>query len=442
MKHLSLTLFSLLLLSSSVFGASLSSQATSSSLIVYNAGIGLVHEQRNLDLDKDDRQIIYENVATSIDADSVNINLPESVTLLSQQYHFDKLSIYKLLDAHIGKKVKLKDKEVILLSHSGVNALVKDVNNDIVSVLSKDIVFEKIPSSLFTKPSLVFNIDAKSSLKTEMQMEYLVKNISWQSNYILNVNEKKADLLGWISIDNTSGKAYKNTQLHVLAGDINIAKKVQTKNRYERAVNLMSDATNVFHQSYEGYHLYSVPFKLDINNGKTQIKFISKKSIPIVHKYTSIMTNPLYLNTQINHNVMQSLEIQKLNFALPKGTVRTYSKLKEQTVLLGEASLNHTPINTPLSIKVGSNFDIKVKETIQQRSNTKSFLDSSVLYSLENNSDDKKTLELLIPFNKNSTSTIETSHEYAFVQGNQLSFKVDLDAKDAKNILVRFRSRR
>ncbi len=443
MKKLSLSITSLLLLTSSLFSATLSSKPTNSSLIVYNGGIGLVHEQRELILNRGDKQIVYKGVASTIETDSVNVALPDSVALFSQQYRFDKLTMSKLLDAHIGEVVKVDEKNVTLLSHEGNSAIIKNEKDLISLVKTKEIIFKTIPSSLITKPSLVWNIDAKKSLTTQMDIDYLIKNLSWKSDYILNLHGKKADLSGWITIDNRSGKAYKETTLHVLAGDINRAHKARPEQRYAKSMALMQDASAVGHKAHEGYHFYSIPFKVNLaNNEKTQIKFITQNSIPIERRYSSRVSNPLYLHTERKHSVTQYIEIKELNFPLPKGIVRTYSKLNKQNILLGESSLSHTPKKTPIKLTLGKNFDLKVKETIKERSDDKRYFDATVLYTLKNSSDEKKTIELLIPFNKNSTSSVDTDKRYKFKNGNQLSFKIILNPQKEEEFKVRFRSKR
>ncbi|MDA3907656.1 MAG: hypothetical protein PF437_01075 [Sulfurimonas sp.] len=442
MQKLPLLSTSLLLLSSSLLASSLSQKPISSSLIIYNGGIGLVHEEKKLSLKKGDKQIVYKGVASTIETDSVNVALPESVTLYSQQYRFDKLTMSKLLDAHIGEKVKVNKKNVTLLSHSGASSLVKDSSSEIISVLSKDIIFETIPDSLITKPSLVWNIDAKKSLETKMDIDYLIKNLSWKSDYILNLYGDKADLSGWITIDNRSGKAYEDTKLYVLAGDINRAKEPKPQYRYEKAM-VMQTAPEVSHQAHEGYHFYTIPFKVNLaNNEKTQIKFITKNAVPIKRRYQVSVSNPLYLHSEQKHSVSQYIEINKLDFPLPKGVVRTYSKLNKKNILLGESSISHTPKDTPINLTLGKNFDLSVKESINKRSDTKEYLEASVLYSIKNSSDEKKILELLIPFNKNSTSSVKTSKDYKFKQGTKLSFKIVVDSSKTETFQVIFRSKR
>jgi hypothetical protein len=442
-----LVLGSFLLLSSSVFAATLS-KPISSSLIIYNNGIGLVHEKRSLRINRGDKEIVYSGVASTINTETVNITLPSSIKLYSQQYRFDRLNLSKLLDAHINKQVVLKQKDkakqiVTLLSHSGSNAILKDANGMIISASTKDIKFDSVPDTLLTKPSLVWNVDAQKDLRTTMQIDYLIGDLSWKSNYILNVYEDDADLIGWITLDNHSGKAYKNTTLHLLAGDINRARQPRIQRRYVKAVAMMDAAPEVAHQSFEGYHFYTIPFKVNLaNNEETQIKFITQNNISIKRKYKSNLSNPLYLHSQRKHSVSQYIELEGLDEVLPKGVIRTYSKLDAQNVLLGESSISHTPKDTPIKLTIGRNFDVKVKETIRSRDDNKYYLEASVVYEVKNTSQEQKTIELLIPFNRDKSSTIQTSQPYKFKYGNKISFEIEVDAQTTTSFKVNFRAKR
>ena len=375
MKKISLALIPTLLLIGNLNAATLSEKIKNSSLIVYNGNIGLVHEERALSVNKGDTSITYKGVASTINTDSVNIQLSDSINLYSQQYRFDKLTLGKLLQAHIGKKVQvrvLKDAKnfkvisATLLSNDGSNSLVKTTKNEIVSVASNAIIFKSIPKELITKPSLVWNIKASKNVNTTMKIDYLISNIDWKSDYVLNLHKDSADLTGWITLNNRSGKKFENTELNVLAGDINRAQR-EPKVRYAKAMPVMEMASNnsVAHVAHEGYHFYSVPFKVNIaNNEKTQIKFIRKKGIHAQRTYVANMTNPSYMRGQNERGVTQFVNLKGLDLPLPKGVVRTYSKLGSKNILLGESNLKHTPKESPIKLKVGKNFDVKVKETI------------------------------------------------------------------------------
>jgi hypothetical protein len=449
MKLLSLGILSTLLLSTTSFGASLNKEIKNSALVIYNNSLGLVHEERSLEVKKSDTNIVYEGVANTIDTDSVNIKLADSIHLNSQQYRFDKLTPQKLLDAHIGKSINvkvLKDPKsfktikATLMSNSANTALVRLSNSKIISVDTKDIIFKNIPKELITKPSLVWNITADKDLKTDLELDYLINNISWKSDYILNLTKDTAHLSGWISIDNRSGKNFENTQLNVLAGDINLERDVI----YQKNKNyLIAETAPVQHQSHEGYHIYSLPFKINLaNNEKTQIKFIDKSDIKIDRIYNAMLTHPLYASGQTNHDVTQYVHIKGLDVALPKGVVRTYSKLTKQNILLAQTRIAHTPKNSPIELKIGTNFDIKVKQTVIKKADDKFHLNSTLEYEVSNFSDEEKSITLQIPFNTHKDSKIKTKVPYKIQKGNLVTFTLSIPAQSSKKIHANFISKK
>ena len=442
MKKLVLIIISNLALLTTLNAATLSKTPKTNSLIVYNSNIGLVHEERALSLKRSDKFIVYKGVANTINTESVNVELPKGVTLSSQQYRYDRLTQQKLLDAFIGKRVLVDEKGVTLLSSAGSRCIVKNSSDLIKTVDAKDIVFETIPSTLITKPSLVWNVKSSKDVNADMKIDYLIKNISWSSNYILNLKKDRADLSAWISINNHSGKAFKDTELYVLAGDINRARRDRpvTNMSYMRAV---SDKMAVKEEAHEGYHFYTIPFKVNLaNNEKTQIKFIDEKGVKFSRKYSARLQNPLYLKGKILADVSQYIKLEKLNIPLPKGVVRTYSKLKKTSILLGETNLKHTPKNTPIELLIGKNFDVKVTQTQLKRADNKRYFNVDVKYTLKNDSDEDKTIKLLIPFNKNINSKIETDKKYRYTKGNLVTFTLKVTANTTESFKVNFQSKK
>ena len=453
MKKLSIALISSILTTSILLGSSLSQNSTSSSLIIYNSNVGLVHENRELNVKKNDKEIIYGDVASTINTDSVNVDLPKGVSLFSQQYRFDKLTQKKLLDAHIDKRVDvkvMKDSKnfkiipATLLSNDGKISIIRTKEKNILTVDSKDIIFKNIPSELITKPSLVWNVKAKSNIKSEMSIDYLISQIGWKSNYILNLKKDKANLSGWITINNRSGKSFKEINLHVLAGDINRARQPRENYRVAKSMQMMADsAPKVAHQAHEGYHFYTIPFKVNLaNNEKTQIKFITLNNIDVKRKYSATMYNPNYLQGEMKHDVTQHITLKGLKLPLPKGVVRSYSKLGDTNILLGESSLKHTPKDTPISLKLGKNFDVKVKETVIKRDDNRWQFSADINYSVKNSSNESKTVEILVPFNKNSSSEVESTQRYTYTKGNLVTFILVVKPQSTKEFKVHFKTKK
>jgi hypothetical protein len=448
--HLSVLSISVLLTSSLLSASSLALQPSSSSLVVYNSDIGLVHETRELLLDKGKQSLVYPDVASSVQTDSVNVMFPNGVTLYSQQYRFDQIDASKLAQAHLGREVKfylqtgsdLLFKSGTLLS-ADPQAVVKTAQDEIFTIPVSALIFSEIPKELITKPSLVWNIDAPHKSTTTLSLDYLINSISWKSDYILNLSKDSADLSGWITINNRSGKAFKETKLSVLAGDINRVKAVD--NRIYMAKALLSEAeTAVVESSREGYHLYQIPFAVTLaNNEKTQIKFLDIKKIPIERKYDVQLNNPFYTQGEIKHSVNQYLEIKSLDNPLPMGTIRSYSKEQETTLLLGESRIEHTPQHEKIKVALGMNFDLLVNEKLISTNSDRYYLDTKVSYELVNRSKEPKMVQLLIPFEKreDAQSIVDSSEKYYWKSGNLLAFDLLIKADSKKIFDVHYRNK-
>ena len=444
MKNITLSTIILLLAASSTYAATLSEKPTTNSLVVYNSNIGLVHEQRKLSLDTKDTFIVYKDVASSIDTDSVNVKLPSGVTLYSQQYHYDKLTRAKLLEAFIGKEVMVGKDKVTLLSYGGISCIIKTADNLIKSVNAQDIIFDAIPKALITKPSLVWNIKSEKVYdNAAMDLDYLIQNISWKSNYVLNLKGDTANLSGWISLKNDSGKAFRDINLYLLAGGINRVQNGRVRPQPRMMKMMMAESTAVREQAHEGYHFYTVPFKVNLANKETtQIKFMSEKLHNISRKYRVFLSNPLYLRGVSERGVNQFVSFKGLDKPLPEGVVRTYSKLQNTSILLGESAIKHTPKNTPMQLKLGENFDLKVKQTLLKRDDNRETFNVDVQYKIKNASEQDKRVTLLIPFNRHKYSSIDTKQKYKFTKGNMVTFHVKVKANASKSFRVHFESKK
>ena len=73
----------------------------------------------------------------------------------------------------------------------------------------------EIPENLIAKPTLTWLYDNTSKASHDIEVSYLTSNISWKADYVLLINQDdtKSDLSGWVSLDNRSGTTYKDAKL-------------------------------------------------------------------------------------------------------------------------------------------------------------------------------------------------------------------------------------
>ena len=440
------------LLCSALHATTLSPTLKANTLVVYNSNMGLVHEERSVTLQKGKQTLHYPDVASTVETDSVNVVFPSGVKLFSQKYKYDKITLQKLLLAHIDKEVEVrvyhskedfKLKKATLLSAEG-RVLLRLENGKIIQASAEDVLFSSIPDTLITKPSLLWDITSSKKVEGRLELDYIINKIHWKSDYVLKVDKNSADLSGWVTLTNNSGKAFKDVSLKVLAGDVsrNYAKRAQRERMY---VAKAAQSDGVREVSHEGYHLYTIPFRVDLaNKEKTQIKFINESGIDILRRYDVQLNSPAWLNAEQKHKVNQYIEFKDLPKALPQGTVRTYSSVEGSTVLLGINAIAHTPKKEKISLQIGKHFDLLVKETNLQRSETKKHYEASVKYSITNRSDTNKKVELLVPFRKVSAleSIVKTDMKHEYKDGNTLKFLVHVKADSVREFIVKYRNRR
>jgi hypothetical protein len=426
--------------------ATLSNTPENRSLIIYNSGIGLVHETRHLSIHKGPQSIVYPGIATTVKTDSVQVKLPAGVTLYSQQYRFDKIMLSKILQAHIGKTVHFTSDNKALRSGTllAANPPVVQTQRVIESGMDAgDFIFDTIPDTLMLRPSLVWNVNATGPVDGELGLDYLLSNIRWKSDYVLNLHENTADLTGWITVDNRSGKRFEQIRLHFLVGDIN---RANIPLRYAEAMvyDKRTAAMPVATKAVEGYHLYSVPFDVTLaDNEKTQIKFIDQPRHRFEKSYSALMPSPFALYSEQKVPVTQSLKLSKFSVALPGGIVRTYSEVNGTTVLLGETHVPNTPKDENVTLRLGTNFDIVAKNKLVSRSDDSRYYRSTVAYSVANHSNGAKTVRVTVPGVINDTrngATVDTREPFTRIDGNTITFSITLGANDTYRWKVGYRA--
>jgi hypothetical protein len=192
------------------------------------------------------------DVAAQIIPASVHIKSladPGTLRVLEQNYEYDLLNPQKLLDKYVGREVKLYTKNpyterdelvtATLLSNNGQPIF--RINDEITFGHPGRIIFPGVPENLNAKPTLVWMLENSLPSSQKIEASYLTNGINWRSDYVVTLNDKddRADLSGWVTIDNRSGATYRNAKLKLVAGDVN---RVKDKREYEDRMTRVAEA--------------------------------------------------------------------------------------------------------------------------------------------------------------------------------------------------------
>jgi len=352
---------------------------------IYNVNLGLVKDQREIRLPQGIRELRFMDVASEIIPTSVYIRSlidPQSLQILEQNYEYDLLNPQKLLDKYVGKQVKLYYKnpytereEIVtatLLSNNG--GPIFKIGDEITFGYPGRIIFPEVPDSLISKPTLVWLVENNLPESQRIETSYLTNGINWLADYVVTLNDKddRADLSGWVTISNKSGATYSNAKLKLVAGDVN---RVEDEREYKdkmlrAAMKEARPAGPQFKQEeFFEYHIYTLQRPATIKQNQTkQISLVTADNIPVKKELLFYGARFYYRNrhgTMISNQkvgVFVEIENKKANslgIPLPKGKIRVYKHDKEGSLqFVGEDSIDHTPKDEKVRIKLGDAFDV------------------------------------------------------------------------------------
>jgi hypothetical protein len=355
------------------------------SLTIYNTNLGLVKDQRQLKLPKGVSDLRFMGVASQIIPTSVHIKSlvnPGSLQVLEQNYEYDLLNPQKLLDKFVGKEVKLFTKnpytereEVVtatLLSNNG--GPIFKIGDEITYGHPGRVIFPGVPEDLMAKPTLLWLAENDLLAGQKVEASYLTNGINWQSDYVVTLNDKddKADLAGWVTIDNKSGTTYRNAKLKLVAGDVNRVKdEVEYKRGMLRVAEMAAKAAapQFKEESFFEYHIYTLQRPATVKDSQTkQISLVQADTIAVkkelLYRGASYYYHSRYGEAMSNQKVGVFVEIENreknhLGIPLPKGTVRVYKEDSSGSLqFVGEDSIDHTPKDEKVRIKLGDAFDV------------------------------------------------------------------------------------
>jgi hypothetical protein len=435
-------------------------------ITVYNSNLGLVKDQRQVTLRSGVQELKFMDVAAQIIPTSVSIKSfleTNPFTVLEQNYEYDLLSPRKLLDKYVGKEVKLFTKNPYTEREEMVSAvLLANNENQPVFQIGRDITFNhpgrilfpEMPKDLISKPTLIWLLNNQVTTLQKIEALYLTNGLNWKSDYVLVLNEQdtRAGLSGWVTIDNRSGAAYRNAKLKLVAGDIHRVQEEGLKARKTMAAAREAPAPQFKEDSLFEYHIYTLERKTTLKENQTkQISLLNVQEIPVTKEFIYRGTQYYYRNKQgeIISNQKIGVFIQLTNskenhlgMPLPKGTVRAYKRDGDGSLqLVGEDSIDHTPKDEKIRLKLGEAFDLKAeRKQMSWEKIASDTYESSYEISLRNHKKEDVVIRVVEPL-PGDWKVLENSLPFKKLDASTLAFDVPVPKDNERKLTYRVRIR-
>jgi hypothetical protein len=362
---------------------------------IYNQGTALIKDRRTFTFTAGENLINFSDVASSIDPTSVNflsITDPLGTRVLEQNYVFDLVGAYALLQRYVDENIRVTTTDGTLYEGrllSGTGEIILQSSEGGVIVISqsevRDIQFPSLPEGLITRPTLRWLINSETGGEQQVELTYLTTGINWSADYnvLLNADNTALDLNGWVTINNTSGTAYPDALVKLVAGDVNRVAPAPTMDRdmvFEEA-QAQTAGANVAQREFFEYQLYEISRSVTIGNNETkQVEFVTGANVPAstffvydgsypFYGYGGFYTDQFYGQMGIT-DVQNFLEFSTdedggLGADMPAGRIRVYQEDADGAALLiGENYVDHTPEGEEVEIYLGNAFDL-VGERVQ-----------------------------------------------------------------------------
>jgi Uncharacterized conserved protein len=348
---------------------------------IYNNDLALVKDQRRVKLDSGLNSLALRDVSAQIRPETALLkSLNGTFSVLEQNFDFDLLTPQKLLEKFVGKSVEviqtnpatgveIREQADVLAANDGV---VLKIGDRIETGMPGRIVYSNVPADLRDRPTLVVKLDNKTSKEQNVELSYLTGGLGWKADYVaeLSAGDDKLDLSGWITLTNTSGTTYRNARLQLVAGDINRVHEPQPAiGGLLRKEIMTMDAAPMAQESLLEYQLYTLDRPTTIAENQTkQVALLSVTAIP-ARKEMLLRGSDYYyrasygdLGQKMKVGVFlefDNKESARLGIPLPKGIMRVYKKDSSGNAqFVGEDSIDHTPKNETIRLKLGDAFDV------------------------------------------------------------------------------------
>src|SRR6202453_4263214 len=212
-------------------------------LTIYNQNFAVVRDTVPLVLDAGENTVNYSDATAQVEPDSVILRDPTGahpLQILEQNYRNDPVSQELLLSLFEGKtidfeKVRTRDNTQITeiipgkIIRSGyvpggdAQQPIIEVNGKLQFFLPGQPLFPDLGDDTVLKPTLNWLLQSDKPGQFDAEVGYVTEGLDWSASYNLVSPEKGdlVDLVGWITMNNNSGKTFENAKIKLMAGDVN-----------------------------------------------------------------------------------------------------------------------------------------------------------------------------------------------------------------------------
>ena len=480
--------------------------AASPALTIYNQNFAVVRDSVPLDLKPGVNDASFADTTAHLEPDSVILRDPSgnlSLQILEQNYRNDPVSQELLLSLFEGKTIDffvqqpnkpdqtVKGKIIrsgyvahsqqamqrygqqyyrsqMAMAYAGIGGPsqpVIEVDGKIQFSLPGQPIFPSLGDDTILKPMISWKLNSGKAAKLDAELCYVTGGMTWQADYnvISPENGDLVDLVGWVTMDNQSGKTFENAKIKLMAGDVN---KIQPQDMdagmvmgYARAaLSSAAPVPAVTEKAFDEYHLYTLQRATTLRDRETkQVEFVRAAGVKSekIFVYDGLRidwnrwrgNNPDYMRRNEEFGVdsdtkvavmreFKNSEANHLGIPLPKGRMRCYKQDEDKQIeFVGESVIDHTPKDETLRIFTGNAFDLvgERRRTNFKVDNSNHWCDETFEIKLRNHK--KEAVEIRVTehlYRWTNWEITEKSDTFLKTNAQQMEFRLQVKPDEEK----------
>ena len=359
---------------------------------IYGDNMALVMDRRTVNLPYGSHVLAFPDVSTQIRSETALLRGPD-LRVHEQRFEYDLLTPRSLLEAHVGQEVTLsrlhpqtgEERLVRAKVLSIVDGVVLQVDGRIETEVDGRLVYAALPDSFRNRPTLTMLVDSSTEGVREIELTYLTGGLTWQADYVAELNpaDDRISLNAWATVTNESGTRFDQARLHLIAGDVRVARPPVAALRASTgtlALDMGPTPENMAEEAVFEHHLFTLSHPITLaDKEKKQFSLFVADSIQCRKEYLIKGREDLLRvktgETGRKIKAAVSIEVYNVEDAglgrpLPGGVIRVYKKDGAgQVHFVGEDRMGHTPERGTIRLHLGEAFDVtadKVQSDFQK----------------------------------------------------------------------------
>jgi hypothetical protein len=326
-------------------------------------------------------------------------------------------------------------------------------------------LFPALGDDTVLKPTINWTISADRDARVNAELAYVSEGMTWSAEYNVIASPKRSgvDVIGWVSMQNNTGRTFENARIKLMAGDVN---KVPPGNAggviggVVFATAPVSVQPSVTEKTFDEYHLYTLERPATLHDKETkQVEFIRAENVASQQIYVydglkldpnqyrgwnieNIRNSPEY-GSESNNKVWVMQEIKNseanhLGMPLPAGRVRFYRQDADGRLeFTGENNIRHTPKDETVRIFTGTSFDLtgERKRTNFQSDQSRRIVDEAFEIKLRNHKKEAVEIRVVEHLYRGFTWEIQQpSMPFTKTDAETIEYRVSLAPDEEKTI--------